>query len=96
MARVDTTQKQVAMVSAVTELLKVRKTMKDFETNEAMKRISPIFSSVRDSASRALMVAAVSKAGSLIEKNRSLTDKEVINQTVREFPNILAEINFED
>jgi hypothetical protein len=78
------------MVSAVTEILKVRKNMNDFESNEAMNKISPFLSSVRDSGSKVLMVAATGKAASIIEKSRNkMTDKEVMSAVVKEFPSLI-------
>lgn len=83
-------QKQVAMVSAVTEILRVRKSMADFESNEAMKRISPFLSSVRDSGSKVLMVAAAGKATNIIEKSKNkMTDKEIMSAVVKEFPKLI-------
>lgn len=84
------TQKQVAMVSAISELLKARKNMVSFESNEAMSKIAPFLSSVRDSGAKVLMVAAAGKAASIIEKSRNkLTDKEVMSLTVKEFPDLI-------
>jgi len=86
MSHVD---KQVHMMSAVTEVLKFRKGNPKVDNEKMMQHISNMAKNIRNQQTKIGMVAAASKALSIIEIEPNLTDKEVMKKVMNELPNIL-------
>ncbi|VVB79778.1 Uncharacterised protein [uncultured archaeon] len=88
----DRTQKDIAMVSAVSEVLRLRKEKGAMTAEEMMRDLTGFLRYTRDQNLKVLMVAAASRALNLITQNPGVSDKEVMNQMVRDLEVITAEV----
>ncbi|MBS3094863.1 hypothetical protein J4474_04310 [Candidatus Pacearchaeota archaeon] len=89
---VSYTEKQVAMVSAVSEVLRLRKTMGAMTPEEMMRDLTKFLRYTDKEELKVLMVAAASKALSLITKTPGLRDKEVMGMIVQEMPDMISDV----
>ncbi len=80
---VDLTKRGIAMISAVTEALKYRTPGKIPEEEEIMKKVINFVSTSEFKEYQFKMVSAVSEAIKIIQKDPSITDREVIDRVVK-------------
>lgn len=89
---VDRIQKNIAMVSAVSEVLRLRKEKGAMTPEEMMRELTEFLRYTRDQNLKVLMVAAASRALNLMTKTPGISDKEVMNQMVRDLEVITADV----
>ncbi len=86
-------EKSVAMVSAVSEVLRLRKQRGAMTSEEMMRDLTSFLRYTNGQELKVLMVAAASKALDLVTKNPRLTDKEVMGQMVKLIPELVGELS---
>lgn len=89
---VNRTEKQVSMVSAVSEVLRLRKEKGAMTPEEMMRELTSFLRYTRDQQAKVLMVAAASRALNLITKTPAVSDKEVMNLIVQDIDSIVSEV----
>jgi len=89
---VSYTEKQVAMVSAVSEVLRLRKERGAMTSEELMRDLTKFLKYTDKEELKVLMVAAASKALNLMTKTPGLKDKEVMNRLVKDIPEMISDI----
>ena len=92
---VSRTEKEVAMVSAVSEVLRLRKEKGAMTPEEMMQDLTKFLKYTRGEEPKVLGVAAASKALSMMHKNPAMSDKEVMGQMVRDFDSIIDQVETE-
>lgn len=92
---VDRTQKSIAMVSAVSEVLRLRKEKGAMTAEEMMRDLTGFLRYTRDQNLKVLMVAAASRTLNLITQNPGISDKEVMNQIVSNLDEITSDVEAE-
>ena len=85
-------EKSVAMVSAVAEVLRLRKQKGAMTPEEMMRDLTGFLKYTKGQEVKVLMVAAASKALDLMTKNPRLTDKEVMGQMVKLIPELVSDL----
>lgn len=86
-------EKSVAMVSAVSEVLRLRKERGAMTSEEMMRDLTGFLRYTKGEELKVLMVAAASKALDLMTKNPRLTDKEVMGHMVKLIPELVSELS---
>lgn len=89
-------KKMVAMVSAVSEVLKHYRDTQSDDGEILMRKMSGFFSMMGDDDTKILMIGATNKAISLIQKERNLTEKEIIRRVFDEMPLMIESIEEEN
>jgi len=86
---------KLAMVMAVSEVLRVRKGKKDFSHEEMMKDIEHFIHNTRNKDARLMMVVAASKTLDFVNRNPKMSDKEVIKSMVGNFDSLIETAEME-
>lgn len=89
------TEKQVAMISAVSEVLRLRKEKGAMTAEEMMRDLTGFLRYTRDQHLKVLMVASASRALNLMTQTPGISDKEVMNQIVSNLDEITADVEAE-
>ena len=76
---------KLAMVTSITEVLKIRKGKKDVNHEEMMRELEGVIRKVRDKDSRLMMIVAASKTLDVLNRNPKMSDKEVMKKMVQDF-----------
>ncbi|MFH1430898.1 MAG: hypothetical protein ABIG37_00310 [Nanoarchaeota archaeon] len=88
--------KKLAMVRAVSEVLKLKRGRKDVSHEQMMKEMEGFIHKTKDKGSRLMMVVAVSKTLDIIERNPKMSEKDVIKKMVSEFSSFIETAESED
>jgi hypothetical protein len=89
------TEKEVAMVSAVAEVLRLRKKRGAMTPEEMMRELTGFLKYTHEQSLKVLMVAVASRALDLITKNPGISDKEAMNQIVKSLNVIVSDVESE-
>lgn len=73
---------KVAMVTVISEVLKIKKDKKDLDYEEMMHRLERFIHKTKDKNSRLMMIVAASKTLDVINRNPKFNDKEIMKMMV--------------
>jgi len=76
---------KVAMVTAVSEVLKIKKVKKDLSHEEMMRELERFISKTKEKNSRLMMIVTASKTLDVINRNPRLNDREIMKKMVKDF-----------
>jgi hypothetical protein len=73
---------KVAMVTVISEVLKIKKDKKDLDYEEMMHQLERFIHKAKDKDSRLMMIVAASKTLDVINRNPKISDKEIMKRMV--------------
>lgn len=83
---------QIFAVAGAAEALKYAKAQQFLDIEQGMKHVLKFAASKKDPTAKLLFIGGASKALSIYEKDRRLTEKEIMGRVVKEIPQILKNI----
>ena len=75
---------KVAMVTVISEVLRIRKEKKDLDYEEMMRQLEKFIHKTKDKDSRLMMIVAASKTLDTVNRNPKLNDKEIMKKMVND------------
>jgi hypothetical protein len=80
---------KVAMVTAVSEVLRVKKDRKDLSHEQMMRELEKFIHRTKNKNLRLMMIVAASKTLDTADKNPKLNDKEIMKMMVRDLDSLI-------
>ncbi len=95
MKRNDEIENQIFAVAGATEAIRYAKSHEFLDIEQGMKHIMKLAAAKKDHVSKLMFIGGASKAFSIYERNRRLTEKEIMGNVLKEIPQIMRNISEE-